>query len=195
MSISGADIVARTDLELYPGREYPWKDHGLNLKIPKDALKSNGPVVMSIQASLSGHYQFPDNMELVSGVYWFAFPGKFSRPIILELQHCTSLHPPDDSLSLSFMSAYNKPDTLRYEFHPLSGGDFPTESQYAMIELSLLSGMGIGIGRRGKEGSERRDGGWRRLCTAQTYYMTESATSWLAHIVIGWHLDLYLKVC
>ena len=186
MSISGADIVARTDLELYPGGEYPWKDHGLKLKIPKDALKSNSPLVMSIQASLSGHYQFPDNMELVSGVYWFAFPGKFSQPIILELQHCTSLHLLDDSLSLSFMSAYNKPDTLRYEFHPLPERDFLPDSEYTTIKLSLVSGMGIGIGR---------DGGWGRLYTAQTYYMTESATSWLAHIVIGWHLDLYLKVC
>ena len=68
------------------------------------------------------------------------------------------------------------------------GGVFPTESRYATIELSQVSGMGIGVGRRG-------EGGWGRLCTAQTYYIVQSATRWLAHIVIGWDLDLYFKVC
>ena len=195
MSINEADIVAKTALELYPGSEYTWKDHGLKLEIPENALKSNTSQAMSIQASLSGHYQLPDNMELVSGVYWFIFPGKFSRPVMLELQHCTSLHLPDDSLSLSFISAYNMPDALHHEFHPLPGGTFPKESRYAMIELSQVSGMGIGIGRRGEEGRGRGERGWGRLCTAQTYYMAESATRWLAHIVIGWDLDLYMKVC
>ena len=188
VSISGADIVAKTALELCPGRAYPWKDHGLNLEVPEEALKSNTPQAMSIQASLSGHYQLPDEMELVSGVYWFTFPGKFSRPVTLELQHCTSLHQPDDSLSLTFVSAHNIPDAPHHEFHPLPGGVFPTESRYAKIELSQVSGMGIGVGRRG-------EGGWGRLCTAQTYYIVQSATRWLAHIVIGWDLDLYFKVC
>ena len=145
---------------------------------------------MTIQASLSGHYQLPDNMELVSGIYWFAFPGKFTRPVTLELQHCASLHRPDDSLSLSFISARNIPNALRHEFHPLPGGIFPTESQYATIELSQVSGMGIGVGRRREEGSGRG-----RRYVAQNYYMAQSATRWLAHVIIGWDLELYVKVC
>ena len=195
MSVSGADIVGRTRLELSPGRDYHWKDHGLKLEIPEDALESNTPQAMSIQASLSGHYQLPDNMELVSGVYWFIFPGKFSQPVILELQHCASLDLPKDMLSLAFVSACNKPNTLHHEFQPLPWGAFPTESRYALIELSEVSGMGIGVGRRRNEGRRKVEGGRGRLCTAQTYYMAESATRWLAHIVIGWDLDLYFKVC
>ena len=62
------------------------------------------------------------------------------------------------------------------------------ESQYATIELSQVSGIGIGVGRR-------EVGGRGRLCTAQTYYIAQSATHCLAHVVIGWDLDLYLKVC
>ena len=181
--------MARTTLELRPGRDYHWKNHGLKLEIPEDALESNTPQAMSIQASLSGHYELPDNMELVSGVYWFTFPGKFSQPVILELQHCASLDLPKDMLSLAFVSAYDMPGTVHHEFQPVPWGAFPIGSRYALIELNQVSGMGIGIGRRRR----KVEGG--RLCIAQTYYMTESATRWLAHIVIGWDLDLYFKVC
>ena len=55
--IRGADIIAKTMLEVVPGTPltYEWKGHGMKLYIPAEALEPGTPTLtMSIQASLSG---------------------------------------------------------------------------------------------------------------------------------------------
>ena len=54
VSVNGADIVAKVTLELYSGKTYSTKKHGINLKAPTDALESN---TTKFQASLNGHYR------------------------------------------------------------------------------------------------------------------------------------------
>ena len=72
-------------LEVIPGKplDYFWEDHGLRLHIPADALDASTPTLtMKIQASLSGQFKLPDDMELVSGVYWISFPSEeLKQPI------------------------------------------------------------------------------------------------------------------
>ena len=70
--IQGADIIAQTEIELTPGgpTSYYWERHGFKIDVPAGAVSTeSGPVTLSIQASLSGDYQFPDDHTLVSGVY------------------------------------------------------------------------------------------------------------------------------
>ena len=97
--IRGADIIATTTFPVVPGRQlnYKWEGHGLELSIPEDALDPGTPsVTMSIQASLSGQYQLPDNTELVSGIYWITSSQKISlkTPATLKLQHCACVKHP-----------------------------------------------------------------------------------------------------
>ena len=166
---------------------YEWKDHGMKLYIPADALKPDTPsLTMTIQASLSGQYQLPDDTELVSGVYWIAFPRRFSQPVTLELQHCADIEHPDQLSSLSFLTAKCNQKTLPYEFRPLSGGTFPTNSCYGSIELDHFSAFGIGW----VWGKEKK-----KCYTAQVFYIPQPPTTWLMHFTIYCDLELYLKVC
>ena len=77
-------------LEITPGEplDYKWEDHGFKIHVPAGAI--SGPVTLSIQASLSGDYQLPDDRVLVSGVYWLALhpPMKFSEKVTITIQHC-----------------------------------------------------------------------------------------------------------
>ena len=73
--IQGAEIIAQMRVEITPGKQltYHWEGHGFRVHVPVDAISSeSGPVTLSIQASLSGDYQLPDDWVLVSGVYWLA---------------------------------------------------------------------------------------------------------------------------
>ena len=96
---------------MIPGKplDYFWEDHGLRLYIPADALDASTPTLtMKIQASLSGQFKLPDDMELVSGVYWISFPSEeLKQPITLELQHCAHLEQTEQT-RLSFVTSKSK---------------------------------------------------------------------------------------
>ena len=199
--IRGADIIATTTLKVVPGTPltYIWEGHGFKLHIPADALKPNTPTLtMSIQASLSGQFQLPDDTELVSGVYWVACPQRFYQPVTMEVQHCAYLEHPDQLSSLFFITARCNQETLPYQFQKLPGGVFSTDSSYCAIELSHFSGVGVvrkkgkgkgkGRGKKGEEGEEKR-------YSAHTYYIPQAATTWLMHFTIVCDLELCLKVC
>ena len=185
--IRGADIVARTTVPLAAGEgcTYEWKGHGLRLQVPADALEPlSPPATIIIQASLSGHYHLPDNTQLVSAVYWIAFPGKFSRPVTLEVHHCAALEQSHTLSSLSFVRAKCSQETLPYNFKRIQGGVFSASSRHGAIELSHFSGVGIA-----SEESEQS-----KHYTAHTFYIHQSPTTWLMHFIIICDLELLFRV-
>ena len=184
--IRGADIVAKTTLEIVPGMplSYEWEGHGMKLYIPADALKPDtATLTMNIQASLSGQYQLPDDTELVSGVYWVAFPRRFSQPVTMELQHCACLEHPDQLSSLFFITAKCNQETLPYQFQPLPRGSFSTDSSFGAIELYHFSG--VGVARRKRK---------RNHYIAYIFYIPKTITTWQMHFTIIRDLELRLKV-
>ena len=201
MTIRGADIIATVALQVFPGRPvtYAWHGHGLRLHIPADALKLRAsPLTMIIQASLSGHFQLPDDTELVSGIYWVSCQQEFFLPATIEVQHCAYLEHPDQLSSLFFITARCNQKTLPYQFKELPGGVFSTDSSYGTIQLSHFSGVGVGRKKRkvkgtgrGKKGEE----GEEKCYSAHTYYIPQAATTWLMHFTIVCDLELCLKVC
>ena len=179
--------MARITVPLAAGEgcTYEWKGHGLRLQVPADALESlSPPATITIQASLCGHYHLPDNTQLVSAVYWIAFPGKFSRPVTLEVQHCAALEQSHTLSSLSFVRAKCSQETLPYNFKPIQGGVFSASSRHGAIELSHFSGVGIT-----SEDSEQS-----KHYTAHTFYIPQSPTTWLMHFIIICDLELLFRV-
>ena len=186
--IRGADIVARTTVTLAAGEEcsYEWKGQGLRLQVPADALEPLSPTTtITIQASLSGHYHVPDHTQLVSGIYWISFPGKFSQPVTLEVQHCASLQRAHETTCLTFVSARCTQKTLPYNFRSITGGIFSADSRFGTIDLSHFSGFAVVSG----------DSSEKRQYSAHTYYIPRSPTTWLMHFAIICDLELLLKVC
>ena len=184
--IRGADIVAMATLEVVPGTPLTFEWNGMKLHIPANTLEQGTSTqIMTIQASLSGQYQLPDDTELVSGIYWVAFPQRFSRPVTMELQHCAYLEHPDQFSSLFFLTAKCNQKTLPYQFQPLPGGVFSTNTSYGAIELSHFSGMGVAMRKRK-----------RKHYTGHIFYIPQATiTTWLMHFTIVCDLELCLKVC
>ena len=213
VSIRGADNVGEMTLKVIPGEplDYYWEGHGLRLHIPADALDpSTPPLTMRIQASISGQFRLPDDMDLVSGVYWISFPAKLlKQSATLELQHCAHLEQTEQSQQtyLSFVtSKCNQP--LPYQFRPLPGGVFTTSSDYGTVQLDHFSGVAIARRKRrrnrrhSKEQRENADDSIAVQSVGKKYvaltYFTQARstrTTWKMHFTIIRNLDLDLKVC
>lgn len=209
VSIRGADNVGEVSLKVLPGEplDYYWKGHGLRLHIPADALHTNTPpLTMKIQASLSGEFRLPDDMELVSGVYWISFPAKLEHPVTLELQHCARLESAEQT-HLTFVTSQCSQETLPYQFEPLPGGVFTTSSDYGAVQLYHFSGVAVARKkRRTQSHSQDQEGDTddktaEQSATKQYVALTyckqarSARTRWEMHFTIVPNLDLRLKVC
>ena len=205
VSIRGADNVGEVSLEVLPGKpvDYDWKGHGLRLHIPANALDTNTPpLTMKIQASLSGQFKLPDDMELVSGVYWISFPAKLEQPVTLELQHCAHLEPTEQT-SLTFVTSKCNQEELPYQFKLLPKGVFSASSDYAVVQIYEFSGMAVTKriqshsrkqkGDADNESAKRRG---KKNYVALTYYIQARATrtTWEMNFTVIRNLDLCLKV-
>ena len=206
MPIRGADIVAKTTLKVVPGTPLTFEWNGMKLQIPAKALEPGTPTqTMTIQASLSGQYQLPDDTELVSGIYWLTFSQRFSRPVTMELQHCAYLEHPDQLYSLFFLTAKCNQKTLPYQFQELPGGVFSTNTSCGAIELNHFSGVGVGMKKgkgksrggkkKDKEKEKEEEHEVEKCYTARVFYIPQVASTWLMHFTIICDLELCLRVC
>ena len=173
-------------LEIVPGTSltYQWKGCGLKLKVPTNALDSNVPSrMLRLHTCTTDQFKIPEDMELVSGIYWVDFVGEFANPITIELEHCACLGQPSPFSSLSFISTEGPAQVVSYKLQPLSGGIFPQNSSYGSIQLSHSSAMAVAtLGSASKS--------YRIL----KYYTHQNTTTWLMHLIIVCDLQIYIKV-
>ena len=100
-------MIGETEFRvLTQGGSFEWKGYGLRLHVPEGSLPSGvRDCRMGIRASLTGQFQLPEDSDLLSPVFWISAPCKFTKPVILEIQHC-ALREDETVLSdLSFVSA------------------------------------------------------------------------------------------
>ena len=197
--IRGVDIVAETTVELIPGKplDFHWREHGLKLYIPANALTSTTsdpePIKMTIRASINGQFLLPSDLELVSGIYWVSFSKRFSKPVTLSVQHCCNLEDPDQVSSLCFVAAKCAQKELPYSFKKMTEKSaFSTESCYGTIELTHFSG--VGIGQYKQVGEEEARGRWNRRYIAQVYSNVHVEGSRLINVPVVWDLEIYREV-
>jgi len=141
--LRGVEVIDHTSFT-YTGQaqSFEWVNRGFKLHIPEDALPPEvNEAQVHITASLSGQFQFPEDAELVSGIYWLATPHKFAKPATVEIQHCSlrTEHP----ASLTYVVAKCTQKDLPYHFNVLNGGVFAPSSRYGSINLTHFSGVGI----------------------------------------------------
>ena len=143
--IRGADIVARTTVEITPDQplDFHWEGHGFKVHIPAGAIRrERGRVTLCIQASLSGDYQLPDDGVLVSGVYWLSLHPhveRFDKKVTISLQHCASDDESDSALT--FVKCTQR--LLPYVFESLQERVSSTYVGYVSIETTAFSGFGV----------------------------------------------------
>ncbi len=157
--------------------------HGFNLHIPQDSLPAGvDQCQLDIKASVAGKYNFPCNLQLVSGVFWVHShpPGQFQQLLTVEIQHCAKMN---STAKLSFVRARCSQKNLPYTFKQLEGsGSFTEKTSYGLLELKNFSGLAVA-----GENVER-------VYTASLYYFGSELHSREIHFVVSWDDEIHRTV-
>ena len=186
-SFPGVEVVSEKELLVTnEGRNFHWKDHGFKLHVPKNALPEGIPEYsVNIKASLSGQFELPDGYELVSAVYWVKTPGKFTKPLTIEVQHCANFSKPNE---LCFVRTSCTQKHLPYKFKVIDGGAFTLGNMYGILSITHFSGIGVAKKVEPNEPS-------CQYC-AQVYFTVKNLKdSWYyCHFVVTKGLEICLTV-
>ena len=156
------------------GGSFQWEGYGLRLHVSKDSLPAGmGECIINIRVSLSGQFQLPEGTGLLSPVFWISAPCKFTKPVTLEIQHCTLTDHEAVLSNLNFVSANCSQKDLPYRFKLVDGGVFTKHSTYGSIKLEHFSGVGVA-------GSEETP---RSYC-AHVYHTKKMDYEWRFYFVI-----------
>lgn len=172
---------------------FNWDSHGLRLHVPEDALPPGATKIsVSITATATCLYTAPADSELISGVYCISADPTFSKPVVLEIEHCCLIDSPSNAKQL-FCGQCSK-DKYPYHFQRLKGGVFEVNKNFAKIELKhfcILSAFNC-CGRR------NRIAPITRYC-ASLHYSKRSTHKWHVYLVITKDSNIirqvYLKYC
>ena len=138
--ICGVEVVDKKEFIITnEAMNFVWKDRGFKLHVPENALpEGTSKYLVNIRASLAGQFELPKGYELVSAVYWVAAPGKFIKPITIEIQHCANINKPNQ---LRFVHTSCSQKSLPYIFKLMEGGSFGN-SKYGALSTTHFSGIG-----------------------------------------------------
>ena len=204
--LQGVEVIDYTSLT-YTGkaRSFSWRRFGFKMHFPDYALPHGvNECRLHIKASLSGQFQFPEDTECVSGIYWIASPYTFEKPVTVEIQHCVikpeHLQHPS---SLTFIVAKCTQEDLPYRFQILDGGVFSPNSRYGTIKLTQFSGVGTAFRplhrpsfvQRLSLRARQHESDAKSYC-ARLYYSKSGTNScnWEVYFAIMWNMELHIAV-
>ena len=176
----GVDVLGETEFTVpTQGDSFEWKGYGLKLHVSEGSLPEgmDGCRII-IRMSLSGHFQLPEDSDLLSPVFWISPSCKFTKPVTLEIQHCAFREDEAVLSYLSFVSTKWSQRGLPYKFGKVDGGLFTTHSSYGIIQLHHFSGNAV-------TGRKRTP---RSYC-AHVYHTMKQMYDWRYYFVITQDLD------
>ena len=167
------------------GQSFYWSGYGFKLHSPPGFLPSGvDQCVLHIYASLAGQYQLPDNVVLVSAVFWVRCdpPSQFKQKLTLEIQHCGIINA---STKFTFVQASCRGrDQSKYTFSEMENpSSFTEHSSYGSVELDHFCGTGVGA-----EGSIEK-----KYCYNIFYHGKEPSRKKI-HFVVMRNIDVYTTV-
>ena len=125
-------------------RQITWEGFGLKLHIDEGSLPAGvDQCSLNMKASLAGQYKLPDNLYLVSAIFWLRCEPMclFTKPVTVEMQHCARRENVEIA-KLTFVRAVCSQKQLPYTFKQL-GGDFSSHSSYGVVDVNGFSGLAI----------------------------------------------------
>ena len=178
-------MIGKTAFKLSnQGATFQWEGYGLKLHVPDHSLPGGMEEAgINIRASVSGHFQLPQDTDFLSPVFWISAPCKFTKPVTLEIQHCALREHKAVLSDLRFVSAKCSQKDLPYRFELLDGGVFTKHSSYGSIQLNHFSGVGI-------TGSEETP----RLYCARLYHAMKQIYDWRYYLAITQDLEAHITV-
>ena len=184
----GFEVFAETSF-IVPdshSHSFEWQGYGLKLHIPEEAAPADYPECrVDIKAGFTGQFNIPDDLHLVSCVYWVSCSQKFNKPVTLEIEHCASLQDSSQSSTLRFVAAKCSQARLPYQFKVLEKGIFVPKSSYGSIQVSQFSFFAIGIFKRFQS---------LQCYCSMVYYIQKNVNKWDVDFVIAPNLQASLTV-
>ena len=95
---------------------------------------------MTVNNLLWSFPKVPEGSELVSALYWISCSTEFTKPVEIDIQHCSANV--EESTSLKFVRAETTRMELPYTFQ-IMDGDFPADTGYGTTSVSHFCEIGI----------------------------------------------------
>ena len=179
----GVAVVGEVELVVTnEATNFHWQDHGFKLNVPENALPEGvSEYLINIKASLTGQFKLPEGYELVSPVYWIRTPGKFTKPVTIQAQHCANF---SSSSQLCFVRTSCAQKFLPYKFKFIDGGSFVLDNKYGALSTTHFSGIGIATPAENSS----------QYCAQVYYTVIHKPDYWYCHFVVTKDLEICLKV-
>ncbi len=182
--LPGVEAVAHTQVIVTNSSQiFHWDGYGFELHISQDSLPSGvNQCQLDIVGSAVGQYQFPGNLQLVSGIFWIRShpPIRFKKLMTVRIQHCAAKT--TSSTKLSFVRAHcSQASSLPYTFQQLKERGTFIDS-YGQLMLNQFSGLAV-------TGDDVE-----RVYTASLYYLGSELHSREIHFVVNWDNDIHKTV-
>ena len=158
-----------------------WPGYGFYIEVPKGALPPGVTASVRVKVILGGQFQFPENSQLISAIYWVSSSDVFLKEVAVNIQHCAVIKTKEQCSSFRFIIAQK---VLPYKFKECEG-EFNPHSQYGTVKLKRFSL----IGETGPPDTKTH-------CTALMFYKKQIPSPLVAvfHFVVVRDLKSYLKV-
>ena len=183
-------MIAETTIEVTSNEQhFSWHEYGLQLDIPENSLPEDvHTCTICIKTSITGDYQLPQNLHLVSAVYSIKCIPKiqFSKPVTLQIQHCVTQQ--ESFHELCFVRSPSAGSSFEV-FQSNTGsqsaavGRFPKHSSYGFIELDRFCKFALA----------RKVFGKRDYC-ANIYRREDDTRHHKIHFTILWNTSAHNKV-
>ena len=185
----GFETFAETSFNISDSHShsFEWQRYGLKMHIPEGAVTAeHTECTVDIKVGLAGQFSIPDDLQLVSCIYWLRGPQRpFLKPVTLEIEHCASLQDSSQSESLRFVVAKCSQPELPYQYRELRKGTFLPQSSYGSIQVSQFSVFGIGILKKFW---------WLSQYYSTLFYIQKGLNWWHVDFVIALYLEASLEV-
>ena len=167
---------------------FEWERFGLKIHIEENSLPADiEQMTVNIKASISGHYESPEDYERVSAVFWFQCEPniELKKQVTVEIQHCAMS---EHMSELSFARAMCTQEKLPYTFKLLDGGQFSNQSSYGVLSLNRFSGIAAFIKKLASLFISVK-----RNYYASLFHLTKESHHEV-HILVTWNTDAHLQV-
>ena len=173
-------------------QHFSWNQHGINLSVPQDALPEEmEQCTIHIEVNTTEKYQLPKNTYFASPVYLIkCTPAcQFSKPLTLEIQHCSKQNSFDRLCFVRSTSANLRLDIIDSGDDHIYHTGFPQQCSYGFVELDRFSRSFATAQTQTERGSN-----CERDYRAKIFYEKENTRRYKIHFVILQDTDAPKKV-
>ena len=142
-TLRGVDECGETVLEVVGDKpqKLEWPGYGFYLEVPDGALLPGVTANVAVKAILAGHFQLPEDSQLISAIYWISASEVFLKEVAVNIQHCAIIRSEQECSKFRFIIAKCSQKELPYRFREKEGV-FSPHMQYATIKLKQFSLVG-----------------------------------------------------